>query len=339
MNSRKDSLKFAASLLGLMALVAGALLLTRIPRGGTNRLAEVRSEQVDSKADAAVSVQTISQEQDSRIRESSAVKVSLKTLFSASTSKKNQHFEPHSVAEVNRFAELLRLELDGQAHSDDWFAQGWVVYRNVLPNSFVIAEHKSRRVGRGLYVVRTGRAVPIMLQAPHRFFDQKTGVITRKLFEERAIRAAAWNTMHRRKFDVAHETNSFFNAFTTVITERYPGAVNVQLHGFDNSDTKNIAGNDKAALAIVSNATRFPDARTKRLTRALKSNWGRDRVWLFPHETRELGATTNTQAALMRKSGNENFIHIELAKEVRDELAKSKRKRAELLNVLNSSIQ
>ena len=87
-------------------------------------------------------------------------------------------------------------------------------------------------------------------------------------------------------------------------------------------------------MAIVSNATRFPNSLTKGAARKLKSLWGEDQVWLFPLETSDLGATTNTQAALMRTVGNTQFIHIEMAKELRDELASSASKREKLFDAI-----
>jgi hypothetical protein len=52
----------------------------------------------------------------------------------------------------------------------------------------------------------------------------------------------------------------------------------------------------------------------------MKTRFGKDRVWLYPFETRELGATTNEQASVMRAQGNRNFIHVEMAKPLRDQL-------------------
>jgi hypothetical protein len=83
----------------------------------------------------------------------------------------------------------------------------------------IIEEHQSRRSGRGLYAIRIPVVDPIMVQAPHRFFDTKTGVITKQLFQRQNIQAAAWNTVHRKHYDMAHQSRSFFNSFTRVMIE------------------------------------------------------------------------------------------------------------------------
>ena len=53
--------------------------------------------------------------------------------------------------------------------------------------------------GRGIYAIRLKSTSDILLQAPHRFFDERTGRIARKLFVENDIRAVAWNSIHRSK--------------------------------------------------------------------------------------------------------------------------------------------
>ncbi len=341
MNNKYDNLKFTASVLALVSLLLGALLLTFVPRGTANQVADVSSGLVGNDSDeqkraAKASITAASERPKTEHRTES-----LRKVYSQSAASENQHFEPWASQEVEQFEQLLRQELDSDKPSptaSQWLDLGWVVYRNVSQGTVFIAEHKSRRVGRGLYAIRTTTAKAIMLQAPHRFFDQMTGVIARKLFDEHTVRAAAWNTMHRSKFDVAHQDNSFFNVFTKVTTEVYPDLMNVQLHGFDNSDVRATISQPEKPLAIVSNATGFPSGATKRLARELKSLWGSNRVWLFPHETRELGATTNAQGSLMRKSGNKNFFHVELAREIRDQLTKSKKKRTELFRVFSSSL-
>ena len=230
-------------------------------------------------------------------------------------------------AEVRAFEKLLKESIDESFANEKtllkWRSLGWVVHVFEQKQIVVLEERDSRRCGRGLYAIRTSVVDPIMVQAPHRFFDTDTGVIAKQLFQRQPVQAAAWNTVHRKHFDVAHQSRSFFNAYTKVLTEKYPDMVNFQVHGFDASKREAMQTESGSTLAIVSNATRTPNRMTKEFAREMKTHFGKERIWLYPQETRELGATTNEQASVMRAQGNQSFIHVEMSKELRDRLVNS----------------
>lgn len=307
MNSRKiQSLKFAISLLVIFASLAGAVCLVASPE----------------PQEPATLVETKSKPQPQSSETFSESAPNLNSIFRRSID--STEFSMSIGEEVKAFEKLLRESVDQSFASEEtksnWRELGWVVHFMEDQQMVIIEEHQSRRSGRGLYAIRIPVVDPIMVQAPHRFFDTKTGVITKQLFQRQNIQAAAWNTVHRKHYDMAHQSRSFFNSFTRVMIEKYPELVNFQVHGFDASKREGAQAESAATLAIVSNATRSPNKLTKRFAREMKTRFGKDRVWLYPFETRELGATTNEQASVMRAQGNRNFIHVEMAKPLRDQL-------------------
>ncbi|XXX72256.1 hypothetical protein WMF30_31870 [Sorangium sp. So ce134] len=62
---------------------------------------------------------------------------------------------------------------------------------------WVLSEDGSRRRGAAAVVLRTGAAAPLIVEAPHTFFDQGTLPIALAIFEAQQARALIVNTSHR----------------------------------------------------------------------------------------------------------------------------------------------
>lgn len=265
---------------------------------------------------------------------------SLKEIYSRST--QDTTFVLPSSEEVVAFESLLNDSISGAfspaTFESKWNELGWNLIFPANENMVVIEELPTQRRGRGLYALRIEVVDPFMLQAPHRFYDTDTGVISRKLFEENAVQAGAWNTVSRKQYDMAHRRGSFFNAFTRCIVKNYPDIINFQIHGFAISKRKGDRAESPNTLAIISNATRSPDQMTKSFASQMKSLFGKDRVWLFPVETAELGATSNKQASVMQQRGNGKFLHIEMAKSFREDLMSSASDRGALYRAFRAAI-
>jgi len=67
----------------------------------------------------------------------------------------------------------------------------------VLGDVWILEEAKKKKRGAGAILVRTGRARPIVVEAPHTFFDTGTLPIALALFEAQGARAMLVNTVHR----------------------------------------------------------------------------------------------------------------------------------------------
>jgi len=332
LNPSKTNLKFHVSLLILLALLSGALWIV----SQTPDSARARNPQPPNMVKAkSIRATTPAQSVSTAPPKSTNQPASFKEIYQRSS--KNASFAIPLSEEIDAFESLLNGSIKTsfavenlQSH---WRALGWNL--QIFPDrGFVVIEEVSaQRRGRGLYAFRIAAVDPVMLQAPHRFFDTDTGVISRQLFEDKPIQAAAWNTVHRKEYDMAHRSRGFLNAFTRTVVKQYPSIVNFQIHGFDASKHGNKNGESTTTLAIISNGTRSPDRMTKDFTLQMKASFGKDRVWLFPLETGELGATKNVQASVMRHQGSAGFLHVELAKEFRDRLVGSRKDRTALYDV------
>lgn len=184
----------------------------------------------------------------------------------------------------------------------------------------VLRERADQRRGRGFYAVRTSAGAPILLQAPHQYFDAYTGVIARQLLLESDALAAAWNTTPRyqtKTSDLVHIRNSYFHAQSRAFAALHPHGRILQLHGFSVGKRTSAAG--RSAAAIVSSGTRTPSPAATALAACLSSHLG-IRALLYPRDVQELGATRNTLAADLRRQNFAGFLHLEMSAELRRRL-------------------
>jgi hypothetical protein len=194
-----------------------------------------------------------------------------------------------------------------------------------------IVESPDRREGRGIYVIRLDSLSPLALQAPHRFYDTKSGLLTRYCFEENDIWIAAWNTVHRDSVDLAHRRDHFFNAMTRALVTLDRSMVVTQIHGFDARKRQPAA---RSASVVISDTTQQPGPLVRQIASAQKDLVGPDKVRLFPLEVSELGGTLNQQARVFRQAGKPGFLHLEMSRELREELAGNASMRARFFSTL-----
>ncbi|WP_157033693.1 hypothetical protein [Belnapia moabensis] len=230
------------------------------------------------------------------------------------------------------FLRLLRGEY-GTALAEAFRPLGFVLETLSLgPETLaVLREAPGAATGKGLYVVRSPGTAPVALQAPHRFHDLDTGTIVARLMaEEVRFAAASWNTTPRRHddaagrrvdADLAHAPISHFNAFTRAFGRSRPGGLVAQLHGFEQGRRSSSAGG--TAAMIVSAGTASPGPQVRASAACLRAGPEAWQVLLYPEDVRELGGTTNTNAAALRAlGGTTEFLHLEMAREPRRRLAR-----------------
>lgn len=188
------------------------------------------------------------------------------------------------------------------------------------PGIVVLNEKADVRHGRGLFAARGEGGTPLMIQAPHQYYDLRTGTIARMLFLESNAVAAAWNTTHRYHdddTDLLHIPDSYLHALSRAFIDVHPGGRILQVHGFSSSNRESRAG--RSARAILSDGSRYPPAALSRLADCLSHRLG-IRALLYPRDVRELGATTNTLGADLRRRGFDGFVHLELDADLRKQL-------------------
>lgn len=183
--------------------------------------------------------------------------------------------------------------------------------------------------GAGALTLRVESNLPLIVEAPHTFFDSKTLPLAVTLFETTSAQALLINTLHRggvgseperlarirtgsSPSDVAHNPTSFFHQAHLELLQIWPQAYVVQVHGFRNEKVP-------SAQIIVSAA----GTRTKiaPVARALNDALGPGTAKMYPAEVKQLGGTKNAQAAASRRA-NGQFLHLELSASLRNRLAR-----------------
>lgn len=181
----------------------------------------------------------------------------------------------------------------------------------------VLREREDSKTGRGFYVFRPGPVPAVALEAPHSSFDKYTGEIALSLMLEGQFNAGAWSTIPRAQADLAHLSDSYFQAFTAAYARVYPRGVIVQLHGFDQDKRKSRSAAE--ADMILSGCSADAGSWMRRLSDAMKKSLS-EIVKLFPDDVKDLGGTGNAQAQILRDAGYDGFAHMEMSQELRQRL-------------------
>lgn len=248
------------------------------------------------------------------------------------------------------WAEALfaRLLLDEAIHpiEQGFSALGFAVQNIRTPASItIVREVPGKREGKGTYLVRHQPTdAPVMLQAPHRFFDKGTGTIALRLFEEAPFAALAWNDVPRRytedgrhvDADLARLDVHYLTAMSRAFGRVHQQGRVVQLHGFEPRKRKPGAGT--SATIIISDGTRLPGALVRAVAECLRHAFPTEQVLLFPGDVDELGGTTNRQGAALRAVGSPGFLHLEMSAAFRLILQRRPESREALSNCLLAEV-
>lgn len=199
--------------------------------------------------------------------------------------------------------------------------------------TLVLLREGAESFGAGILAYRCGVAKDLVWQAPHPFFDLKTGNITLRLFEESGARAGMWATYHRFRAeddevrldsvhpaDVSAEPGSLFQAMTAGLAAGDRQLRFVQVHGFAQKTAR------KWRAVVSSGDTREPLEQVgARLSSVLGS------VGVYGVDDLPLGATLNAQGRLLPPG---RFLHLELNPEVRAKLRNVRKFRAALSDAI-----
>lgn len=250
-----------------------------------------------------------------------------------------------TAAEREAIAEVVRrLAGDGASARSEAAARAALAGYEIIdipetPMTVLLREVEARRRGGGAYVLRLGAPSELVVEAPHTFFDEGTLPLACELFNRARASALFVDTAHRYKAaaadehgdhpaDVAHASDSLFQAATEGVLRAHPRATIVQLHGF--------AERESGASVVVSSGAAHPgnelvERAAKRLTAVLGEG-----VRRFPDDTKELGATKNVQGQLARQVGA-RFLHVEIEAGVRKALLNDATLRGRFFDALTSA--
>ncbi|EYF02842.1 hypothetical protein [Chondromyces apiculatus] len=191
-----------------------------------------------------------------------------------------------------------------------------------------IVEAPDRRRGAGAILLRLGPARPVLVEAPHTFYDGGTLPIAIAAFEGLRARALLINTVHRyasighkapadeemggSDSDVAHAPSSHFLGAHEALLEVEPQLLTVQLHGFKDASAPGVD------MVVSASRTKL---KIGPVAEVLRTHLAPAVVRAFPDEIDRLGGTTNAQAAVSRRRGAP-FLHVEMSRALRDRLEK-----------------
>lgn len=222
-----------------------------------------------------------------------------------------------TAAELQAFKDKLIAVFNG-AKLNDW--QSLTLQQVNHPNFITLQELPTAKQGRGFFAINTQATKNRLLQAPHADSDLYTGKIANRLFLENEFKAAQWNTVKRDISDMAHEPDTYWQAFTQAFAKQYPDGKIIQLHGYEQDIRKTAAG--EASDMILSAGHNAPPPWLQQTAACLKKAFPK-RVSLYPSDVRELGGTTNVQGQLLQTLKHDGFLHIEMSHAMRKELLDS----------------
>ena len=262
----------------------------------------------------------------------------------ASARQRNQPYIAPTAEERERFGRAARSLLDDLAAGRDLapiqeeFARlelelAWTALGG--HRAVAIVEQPDHRRGRGFYVVRCGAVTaPDVIQVPHSFHDEGTLPIGSAV-AERGAWALFVNTVHRypqgvpqaasdgvddggSPQDLAHRSDTIWQAMTEALLDRWRDLTVIQIHGFaDGADPGH-----RDALAIISAGKVTHGAeRVAQVTGRLRALFDPGLILQYPDSTRVLGATKNAQGAMFRARGAGALVHVELSRTLRQRLA------------------
>ena len=239
-----------------------------------------------------------------------------------------RHLEPQEMRDATEFfSELVRaapggvlpqgLEDRAAQHGFDVILdqeKGWVI----LQPATAFAD--------GFYVVRLTEQDPVVVQAPHAWYDLKTGRLASLLFEEGVGQVLMMNSGQRyavERADLAHHDDTYFQAFTIAAAQSLDQPLVVQLHGFADENSR--------ASTVLSPGSALADPADLAASR-------KDLSSLLPGRSKsgdavpKLAGRTNAQGIAL--SSHARFLHLELSKKARSELVEEPETRAELAEML-----
>ncbi len=208
------------------------------------------------------------------------------------------------------------------------------------PSTVLLRERTSEQHGGGAYVVRLGARSQTVVQAPHTFFDEGTLPLACELFQRSRSMMLFIDTAHRylaadvdeqgdHPADVAHASDSLFQAATDGVVHVAADATLVQLHGFASRP-------ENLRVVLSTGVSRRNEALLTRVAERIGRVIGTG-VARFPDDTRELGATKNAQGIAARAVGA-RFLHVELESSVRKLLLGDEALRGQFLEALAASL-
>lgn len=314
----------------------GSAAADRVADAGTKNRAALRPTAQAAPTEAAASEASNTDPSSASGDASNPTMTALLARLDARRQRRGVEYVPPTAAELGAFADWVAATEQAirGGREPAPAPHGFEAERLPVGSAiyWLLAERREHRRGAGAVLLAADpRATPLLVEAPHTYFDAGTLPIALGIFTELNARALLINTVHRAlggdptldeddearaevarsrraPADLAHAHPSFYLTAHQVLTTA--GALTVQLHGYRD-------GAAGSAHVVVSAAgSRAP---TKGVAAALRELWPGDAVASYPEQVRVLGGTTNVQARESRRLGAP-FLHLELSRSTRQAL-------------------
>ena len=211
--------------------------------------------------------------------------------------------------DLDQRAEQLGLRVERPEHG------GWVALKPAEPGA------------EGFYLFRLGPAEqPLVLQAPHAWYDLRTGRLASLLFEEGHGQVLMMNSGQRYAADhadLAHQSDTLYQAATQGVSEGLQDPLVLQLHGFGKKSARR--------AAVVSPGSALYDPSELAQVREQLDELFRGRIG-SGDEVPKLAGRTNAQGIVL--SSHVRFLHLELSSSSRKQLTSDAELRAEFAAML-----
>ena len=233
------------------------------------------------------------------------------------------------LAAQSLFMDLMAIAPSGQVPADlRTRAKSLGLHLRIEEDRVLIWGAKS--VPHGFFAIRLGPASPVILQAPHAFYDLNTGSLVSSWFDEGWARAAFFNQGHRfggpgkepakDAPDVAHRPSSFYQAATLGAARGLSTPLIVQLHGFKERDNE--------AAVVSSGSALQPERIEGFLIQSLAPILRPHGLVLDGVEAPDLAGRKNVQGRGL--SSHARFIHLEFSRTVRETLLQNTELRTQI---------
>jgi hypothetical protein len=177
--------------------------------------------------------------------------------------------------------------------------------------------------GWGMYVIPAGPSRPLLVEVAHPVHDVNTPQVGVQAFRDGDAAGLLVAGAHRYantdgSSDVAHVDGTMFAEVNRALVRR--GHAVLQPHGFDEDDPGRASADSDYGDVVVSAGTSPPSPAVDAVSTALREvgfavcEYDGDRC-------ADLGATQNVQGQWCREVGA-TFVHLELARDVRDDPAR-----------------
>lgn len=267
---------------------------------------------------------------------------------------------PYQPVSMAQFSELEAGFSKAFADDDFFPLRAYYQVDSLVDFNFYAYEskHRNRKVtllkskrdyGWGLLALKPKVKNNWFLQASHRYYDKWTADIVADWWQSGHFKAVMLNTVHRHagrdkkqpiNSDFSSAANNPMLAASRAFAGYFDKPLVLQLHGFSKGKRNSEVAQN--ADVILSYGANLPTLYLSKLVFANEciSRVAEVETLVYPEEVNELGGSKNVVGKALRQLGFfEQFIHIELSREMRKAMRKDRWLSTQILNCVVDAVK